>query len=133
MSPRFAKPPPELVELFDELVSELPATRRTMFGCPCGFRNGHMFCGLFEQRLFVRLSEADRALLLAQEGAEPFDPMGGRPMREYVVVPHGMLDEPRELASWLSRALRFAESLPARAAKRPRKAKRPNSTKPKRR
>ena len=43
----------------------------------------------------VRLSEADRAKALAEAGAKPFAP-GGRPMREYVVLPPAIVADKRE-------------------------------------
>lgn len=95
-----------------------------MFGCPCGFIGGNMFTGLFEDKLFVRLAEADRARLLAEEGAEPFDPMGGRPMREYVCVPSAWLegDHDDDLRAWMAKAAGYARTLsPKPARKRPAK------------
>jgi TfoX N-terminal domain len=113
---KFEKSPPWLVQLFDEALSGTPGERRQMFGCPCGFLGGQMFCGLFGSSLFVRLGEPDRAALLAVEGAHVFDPMGGRPMREYLVVPQAVLDDAAELRNWLSRATAYAASLPPKKA-----------------
>ena len=109
---KFEKSPPWLVQLFDEALSGTPAERRQMFGYPCGFSNGQLFCGLFASSMFVRLAEADRAALLAVEGARAFDPMGGRPMREYVVLPAALLEEPAQLRDWVSRAAAYAAALP---------------------
>lgn len=109
---KFEKSPQWLVQLFDEALSETPAERRQMFGYPCGFSNGQLFCGLFASSMFVRLAEADRAALLAVEGARAFDPMGGRPMREYVVLPAALLEEPARLRDWVSRAAAYAAALP---------------------
>jgi hypothetical protein len=132
---RIRPPPPALVELFGKLLPETGGHGRTMFGCPCGFWGGNMFTGLFEDKLFVRLAQDDRAALLAEEGAEPFDPMGGRPMREYVVVPAAWLegDADEVLRAWLSKAARYAKTLPPKpgrktgdkraAAKKPAKAR----------
>jgi hypothetical protein len=114
------KPPqPALVELFEKLLPETGGERRRMFGCPCGFIRGNMFTGLFEDKLFVRLAPADHAALLAEEGAEPFDPMGGRPMREYVVVPAAWLegDADEVLHAWVSKAARYAKTLPSKPSR----------------
>jgi hypothetical protein len=120
---RIKPSPPALVELFQALLPMTGAEPRRMFGCPCGFMGGNLFTGLFEDKLFVRLAETDRATLLAQEGAQPFDPMGGRPMREYVVVPSPWLegDDDDELRAWMMTAARYARTLPpkpGRAASR---------------
>jgi TfoX/Sxy family transcriptional regulator of competence genes len=111
---RIKPSPPALVELFQELLPVTGAEARRMFGCPCGFLHGNLFTGLFEDKLFVRLAEADRAALLAEEGAQPFDPMGGRPMREYVVVPGMWLegDDDDKLRDWMMKAARYARTLP---------------------
>ena len=116
---RIKPPAPALVELFGRLLPETGGDGRKMFGCPCGFIGGNMFMGLYEDRLFLRLSENDRAKLLAEEGAELFDPMGGRPMREYVVVPAAWLegDDDETLRAWTARAARYGKSLPPKPAK----------------
>jgi len=116
---QFKRPQPSLADLFRSLLPTTGGDGRTMFGCPCGFLGGNMFMGLFGDQLFLRLGESDRATLLAEEGAEPFDPMGGRPMREYVVVPPGWLegDADDELHAWISKSVRYAKSLPPKAAK----------------
>jgi TfoX/Sxy family transcriptional regulator of competence genes len=110
---------PALVALFRELLPDTGGAERRMFGCPSGFIGGNLFCGVFEDKLFVRLGEGDRAKLLAQEGAEPFDPMGGRPMREYVVFPGEWLEgsEDELLRSWMAKAASYAKALPPKSAR----------------
>ena len=116
---KFKRSSSALVDLFGKLLPGTGGDGRTMFGCPCGFFGGNMFMGLFGDQLFQRLAEGDRAQLLAEEGAELFDPMGGRPMREYVVVPAGWLegDADDELRAWVAKSARYAKSLPPKAAK----------------
>jgi len=109
---RFDKSPEWLVSLFDAAIEGLPLQRRKMFGYPAGFANGQMCCGLFGKQFFLRLGENDRGELLRIEGASEFDPMGGRPMREYVVLPDSMLEEQDELQSWLTRSIGYTRSLP---------------------
>ena len=58
-----------------------------MFGYPCAFVNGNMFAGLFQDRIFVRLSPDDRSGLDRTHGAIDFEPMPRRPMKAYAVVP----------------------------------------------
>jgi hypothetical protein len=129
---RIKPPPAALVELFRRLLPATGGDARTMFGCPCGFLSGNLFMGLFEDRLFLRLAESARAELLAEEGAEPFDPMGGRPMREYVVVPSAWLegDQDETLRAWVAKATRYARSLPPKPAGRRKPAKPPSRVRP---
>jgi TfoX/Sxy family transcriptional regulator of competence genes len=107
------KSPPELVAAFEALVTRRPelAVRR-MFGYPCGFVGGNMTTGLFADRWFVRLAERDRAELLAEVGAAPFEPMAGRPMREYVALPPATIEDAVALEAWVDRAVAYARTLP---------------------
>ncbi len=107
------KSPPELVEAFASTVARFPelATRR-MFGYPAAFLGGHMTTALHENRWMVRLGDADRAELLARPGASTFEPMPGRPMREYVVLPADLLADADVTASWVGRAIAHVRALP---------------------
>jgi len=45
----------------------------------------------------LRLSDEDRAKFLRLPGAKPFEPMAGRPMREYVELPPEVMGSPAVL------------------------------------
>jgi TfoX/Sxy family transcriptional regulator of competence genes len=110
--PEFTKPPSALVELFQRAVADMPDVHsRQMFGDPAAFTKTQMFASLFQDKMIVRLSSADREML-GREGARPFEPMAGRPMREYVVVPDVIRASPARLRSWLVKAHGYAASLP---------------------
>ena|SRR5438105_9501068 len=121
---KFDKSPPWLIELFTQATAALPGEARKMFGYHSRFLDGNLYSGLFGATLFVRLGEADRARLLAVPGAAPFDPMGGRPMKEYVVLPRELLDDDRALRDWLDRAADYARSLPVKKASKSRASSR---------
>ncbi len=109
------KSKPALVEAFYEaLPGDAAVERRKMFGYPCAFVGGNMFTGLHQQNLVVRLPETKREKLLATAGASRFEPMQGRVMREYVVVPKSMLADRTTLRRWIREAFRYAASLPAK-------------------
>jgi len=118
MKSEFAKKsPPELVESFDAAVASHPElTRRWMFGFPCTFLNGNMCTGLFQDRWFARLSDDDRAEL-ASAGGRGFEPMPGRPMKEYAELPQSVLDDPGELHRWLDASIAYTGSLPPKQPK----------------
>ena len=81
--------------------------------------------------MIVRLSPADQATALALDGAGPFDPMGnGRTMRDTVMLPETVMDEPQELAGWLRRGLEFTQTLPPKAKKATPAAKAKPTAKP---
>jgi TfoX/Sxy family transcriptional regulator of competence genes len=118
-TPKWHAAPEELVRGFTELVRSLPGVDlRQMFGFPCAFFQGQMFAGLYQDGMILRLSEADRTIFLALDGATQFEPMPGRPMREYVLVPPAIIGQPGEVAAWLDRSLAYAASLPPKEPKK---------------
>jgi TfoX/Sxy family transcriptional regulator of competence genes len=98
--------------------------RRSMFGYPCTFANEQMFTGLFAADWMVRLPDDARAELAAK-GARSFEPMPGRPMKEYVVFPPAMIGDADRLTPWLERSLAYVMSLPPKPPKTPKAAKPP--------
>lgn len=108
---KWKKSPPELIEKFDASVPGPPAVRRSMFGYPAAFVNGNMFMGLHQSDMVLRLSPKERQEFLQLTGARLFEPMPGRPMREYVVVPPAVLLEREKLTEWVTKALEYGGSL----------------------
>ena len=104
--PSFSKSPPELVERFTAIAEALPdVERRQMFGYPCIFVGGNLVTGLYQDAWFVRLADPDRAELLALPGAGPFEPMPGRAMGGYVVLPPDVVADDRRCgAGWIERS-----------------------------
>ena len=90
---------------------------RKMFGYSAAFANGNMFAGLHEAGLILRLPEKERAAFLRRDGARRFEPLPGRVMREYVVAPEVLADDPAALRRWLEKAFGYASSLPAKPAR----------------
>jgi hypothetical protein len=123
------KSPAALIQRFDAIAAERPdAERRLMFGYPCLFVGGNLATGLFEDRWQVRLGAADTAALLAIDGAAPFEPMPGRPMTGYTLLPLAVVDDDAAVRDWVGRAISFAASLPPKVPK-PKKAKAPKTAK----
>lgn len=114
---RLRKSPPELVEVFERALPAA-AERRQMFGFPAGFVNGNMFTSLFQESFVVRLPQEQREELLRQPGATPFEPMPGRPMREYVVLPPEMAMDAKAAGGWVQRAFDATALLPPKQAKK---------------
>src|SRR5438552_8102529 len=108
----WTKSSPSLIELFDRSVpSTASITRRKMFGYPAAFANGNLFIGLHQNDFIMRLSENDRARFTAEFGERTFEPMKGRPMREYVRLPEYLLADARKRAAWIKRSLQYAETI----------------------
>lgn len=112
--PTWERSPADLVARFAEVMDGYPdLERRKMFGYPAAFLGGNMVTGLHGPRWVLRLAEADRAELLAAGGAV-FEPMPGRPMKGFAVLPAATLTDDAALGRWLARAIDHAASLPAK-------------------
>jgi len=120
------------MDLFDSVMPGPPAVQRKMFGYPAGFVNGNMFVGLFQESMILRLPAGPREEFLKIYNAQLFEPMPGRPMREYVAVPQSVIRDKQELMAWVARAMEYGASLkpkspaakPKKSPSTPKKAKR---------
>ncbi len=109
---------PEMVELVEGIFANVKCEKKPMFGCPAYFIKGNMFSGLHQDNFFIRLSETDREKI--REGSDeitPFEPMSGRIMKEYVVLPEHLINKPAFLNKWLKRSMDHVSALPAKQKK----------------
>ena len=90
---------------YDEIADDLVATNDDvavgkMMGMPCIKRGGKIFAGFSDsgEMVFKLPDQAARERALELEGARLFDPMGGRPMKEWVQVPAAHAERWNELA-----------------------------------
>lgn len=115
--PKWKPAPSPLVRLFEKAMMSIPeAKTRMTFGYPSATVNGNMFTGLHQDSLILRLSPQDRAEL-NRVGGKAFEPMPGRPMREFVVVPEAILKSEPDLSDWLERAFGYTKLLPPKPGK----------------
>ena len=106
------KSPEELAERFGRIMDRFPdAQRRKMFGYPAAFVGGNMVTGLHQRNWVVRLPESEQAAAMAA-GAGPFEPMPGRPMKNFVALPSGVIADDDVVAGWVERAIAHGKSLP---------------------
>ena len=117
------KPSPELVDRFHEAVAGIDGIEvRKMFGYPAAFIGGNLTAGLFQESVMMRLPEGEREERIA-EGWSRFEPMPGRPMREYVAMPPEVATDVDAIRRWIERAADHVRTLPPKAPKLPKKAK----------
>ncbi|MDO8531347.1 MAG: TfoX/Sxy family protein [Dehalococcoidia bacterium] len=110
--------PSKMVRLFEVTMQSLPeAAKRKMFGYPAAFANGHMFAGLHQDSFVLRLSPSDCAAFLRLPDSKPFDPMPGRTMGDYVLVPQALLNAEGDILVWLEKTFAYAASLPPKKPK----------------
>jgi hypothetical protein len=113
--PKFTKTSPEIVERFRAALERRAApdiTLKPMFGYQCAWIGGNMLTGLFADEWWVRVSETDRDELLTLPGAHPFEPMPGRAMGRYVVLPSDVAANDETLDPWLDRSIAFTRTMP---------------------
>ncbi len=88
-----------LREIVDELATEHAVMASSMFGMPSAKHvGGKAFLGVYGDDLVVKLPPERVAEALALPGAGLFDPMGGRPMKQWVRVPAAQAEQWLELA-----------------------------------
>ena len=110
--PSFDKSPPGLVERFGAVLERYPdAERKKMFGYPAAFVGGNMATGLFADQWVVRLPEDEIGPAKAG-GAGSFEPMPGKPMKAFVVIPAADVDDDAAISAWVERGLALARSMP---------------------
>ncbi len=113
-TPTFSKSPAELIERFAIVLDGYPdATRRKMFGYPAAFVGGNMATGLFADQWVVRLPDAEIEPAKAA-GASSFEPMPGKPMKSFVVIPTADVADDAAIRRWVERGLDHAGSMPAK-------------------
>lgn len=112
------KPSQELMGLLASSMEPFKAEKKKMFGSTVYFTNGNMFTGVHEDHIFLRLSEKDRAEIKAEfKETAPFEPMKGRTMKEYVVIPPGLYENEEAFKPWVERSMGYAKSLPQKTVK----------------
>ena len=110
--PHWQKSSAELQERFGRVLDRFPdVERRKMFGYHAAFIGGNMVTGLHQQSWVVRLDAEGQAEATA-EGATTFEPMAGRPMKNFVALPETVVEEEGRLEGWVRRAVEHGKTLP---------------------
>ena len=119
---KWQKAPNELVEFFHSIEPHGPGiVQSSMFGYPCDFLNGNMFLGVYQDKIVLRLSEKDRKTFLELRNASVFEPLPGRIMKEYVVIPSDMLKRTATLKTWISKSIDYVSTLPIKTKNKKKK------------
>jgi len=94
------------IELLEEACAALPHTTRAMFGGHGLFApNGGIFAAVVDDdRIILKFADDAARAELEALGGEPWTYAGRMTMREWIVIPDRLYDEPHELASWAKRA-----------------------------
>jgi len=106
------KAPEELVAFLAEKMKVVNCDYRKMFGYPAYFINGNMFAGIHGEKFFLRLSEAEVGKIMkGHSDVTFFEPMPGRPMKGYIVLPKSVYENDALFAQLLKKSVEFASTL----------------------
>jgi len=120
-SMKMPRPSPKAARLLADLCESDPRFEmKKMFGQPAAFVRGRICFGTFGPDFFVRLASNDCERALALPGARPFEPMAGRPMKGYIVLPPAILRDPAKTRKWIDSAAKFTLTLPPKTSKKDR-------------
>ena len=107
----------------DEMLARLrtalagrPVTEQKMFGGTCFLLSGNMLVGTSKRGLLVRVGKQAHAAALARLHARAME-MRGREMEGYIVVDPAGTKSDSDLHGWLTLALAYVGTLPAKPAK----------------
>jgi len=112
------KAPAKLVDFIYGEMKDRNCDFEKMFGYPVYFLNGNMFVGVHGDKLFLRLSDVDMAeIMKGFKDVFAFEPIPGRAMKGYVVLPKSVYSDDELFGEWLDKSIRFVSSLPQKKKK----------------
>ena len=86
---------------------------RKMFGGIAFMLRGNMCCGVIGDRLMLRVGPKGYETALSRPHARTMD-FTGKPMKGLVYVESAGFASPRDLKTWIEKAMEFTRSLPAK-------------------
>lgn len=99
------------LELYGKVVATNPEVERKGKTMPYTSHNGHMFSFLTKEgKLALRLPDEDREAFVEKYGTEPVVQYGAV-MKEYVEVPHGLLQDTDELKKYFDVSYQYVGTL----------------------
>lgn len=105
------------VELADRIRKTLGKRKglveKKMFGGIAFLLNGNMCCGVHGKEMIVRINPDETDKTLKERHTRIFD-ITGRPMKGWILVGPKGLAKDVDLADWVTVAVRYASSLPAK-------------------
>ena len=119
-----------LIARIDNLLSAEPVLRKNFFGTVAWFleSNDLIFAGAWGEGVMLRLGEERSTDLIESGAADPHDPTGHRPKREYVFLDRYRIEDDDVLLDWFKQASEFVGTLPPMTKKTRRDTNRKNGT-----
>jgi len=97
----------------DALARKRGVEEKKMFGGVGYLLNGNLLVGVWKDSLVVRLGSDNYDDVLLEPHVREFD-ITGRPMKGWVLVEPGGVEDDEQLTDWIERATRFVRTLPAK-------------------
>lgn len=85
---------------------------KTLFGCACFLLRGNVLVGVWKDSLVARVGLDGYVDALLEPHVKEFD-ITGRPMKGWVRVGPGGVEDDEQLNDWVRRSLQFVTTLPA--------------------
>lgn len=113
------KPTEELIEKFYAALPDDPRVeRKKMFGYPAAFVNGNLTVSMHNQNIIARMGEKERSEWINKKGAKLFEPMPGRAMKEYIVIPQAIVNDDKALKAAVQQSVDFVLGLKPKEKKK---------------
>ena len=107
-----------LAERLKDILIDTPnLEEKKMFGGLAFMLNDHMFVGIIGENLMARVGPDNYEMALRKPYVTPMD-FTGRPMKGYVYVQPGGIEEDEELTYWVEVCAAFAKTLPPKKPKK---------------
>jgi len=118
MSKKTNLPPPDKIDLYDQLIATNPEIERKGVSSPYTSLNGHMFTYLsITGSMGLRLSKEDREAFLEKYNTTLYESHGAI-MKEFVTVPDDLLENTEELKHYLDLSYAYTKSLKPKPTKK---------------
>src|SRR5207248_1005932 len=86
---------------------------KKMFGCICFRLNGNILVGVWKDSLIARLGPDQGEEALLESHVKAFN-ITGKPMKNWIMVEPGGVEDDDQLNGWIERAVKFVGALPAK-------------------
>ena len=101
-----------LAQRIRESLDQVPdLVEKKMFGGVAFMVQGNMACGVHKDMLMVRVGPERYEETILMPHTRPFD-MTGRPMKGWLLVEAGGMENETDLKDWLNQGIDFALTLP---------------------
>jgi hypothetical protein len=116
---KWKKSPQELVDFLADALHDVECQKRTLFGFPAYFIKGNMFIAAHEDNIIIKIpNERKNDLKKQYREVGDFEPMPGRVMKEYLVIPKNVYSNKEKFSRLLEVSLEYVSSLPPKIKKK---------------